>query len=312
MNELQVMTANNITLQGSFSPDLYESFIEYLDASPKTIETYKRAIRQLVKYFMDNGITSPRREDVVAYREELKATGHKPTTIQNYLTAAKLFFKWTASTGKYPNIADHLKGMKLDKDHKKDYLTSTQVKDVLDRIERGSLKGKRDYAIVRLMVTAGLRTIEVIRADVGDLRTLGDGTVIYIQGKGHTEKAEYVKVPPLAEKAVRDYLTARKETDPAAPLFVSTSNNNAGKRLTTRAISGIVKDRLKGAGFNSERITAHSLRHTAVTLALLQGKPLEEAQQFARHANISTTMVYNHALDKAKNSCSNAIEAAIS
>ena len=81
--------------------------------------------------------------------------------------------------------------------------------------------------------------------------------------------------------------------------------------MTTRAISGLVKTHLTEAGYNSDRLTAHSLRHTAVTLSLLAGKNLEEVQQFARHANIATTMIYNHALDLAKNSCSEAVASAI-
>ena len=110
---------------------------------------------------------------------------------------------------------------------------------------------------------------------------------------------------------IRMYLQMRKTTDETEPLFTSLSNNNKGQRLTTRSVSGVVKERLKKAGYNSSRLTAHSLRHTAVTLSLLAGKNLAEVQQFARHVNITTTMIYNHALDKAKNSCSEAITEAI-
>ena len=81
--------------------------------------------------------------------------------------------------------------------------------------------------------------------------------------------------------------------------------------MTTRAISGIVKENFLKAGYDSDRLTTHSLRHTAVTLSLLAGKDITEVQEFARHRNIATTMIYNHALDKAKNSCSNAISDAI-
>ena len=68
---------------------------------------------------------------------------------------------------------------------------------------------------------------------------------------------------------------------------------------------------MQAAGYDSARLTAHSLRHTAVTLSLLAGKDITEVQQFARHKNIETTMIYNHALDKAKNTCSKAVESAI-
>ena len=291
--------------------DLLDRFVSYLDASPRTIETYTKSVRPLFSFFSFRGITRPEREDILAYKEKLKSSGYKPTTIQNYMNACKIFFKWTAQEGYYPNVAEHIKGAKIDKEHKKDYLTSFQVKDVLSNITRDNIRGLRDYAIILLMVTCGLRTIEIVRADIADLRVLGDFTVLYVQGKGKEEKTEYIKVSVPVEKAIRMYLKFRGATSEEDPLFTSLSNNNKGERLTTRSISGIVKDRLKKAGYDSSRLTAHSLRHTAVTLSLLSGKNLAEVQQFARHANISTTMIYNHALDKAKNSCGEAITEAI-
>lgn len=310
MNELQKVHSKSEIVQ-SIDGNILERFIAYLDASPRTVETYYKALKQLFKYFYLNGIRHPQREDIVAFREELKASGHKPTTIQNYITATKIFFKWTAQEGIYPNIAEHLKGAKLNRDHKKDYLTSRQVKDILDSVEQDTLKGLRDYAILSLMVTGGLRTIEVIRADVGDLRTAGECTVLYVQGKGKEEKTEYIKVAPAVEKAIRAYLKARGKVEETEPLFTSTSNNNRGQRLSTRSISGMVKERLVNAGYDSPRLTAHSLRHTAVTLALLADMDITEVQQHARHANLATTMIYNHALDRAKNGCSDAIANAI-
>ena len=159
------------TLQNTFSEDLFTSFINYLDASQKTIETYTRSIRQFFRYVYANGISQPTRETVLAYREYLKADHKKPSTVQNYIVAIRQFFSWTAQEGLYPNIADHIKGAKLDKNHKKDYLTSRQVKKVLE-VAKGH--SKRDYAILALMFTGGLRTIEVSRANIEDLRTAGD------------------------------------------------------------------------------------------------------------------------------------------
>lgn len=300
-----------LATQAAIGADMYARFISFLDASEKTIETYSRALKQLFSYFAYTGITRPQREDIIAFKEDLKASGHKPTTVQNYITAAKLFFKWTEQQGFYPNIAEHLKGAKLSREHKKDYLTSRQMKDILNSIDRSTLKGARDYAILSLMVTCGLRTIEVARANVEDLRTAGACTALYIQGKGRAEKAEYVKVSLPVEKAIRAYLNARKDKSPDSPLFASLSNQNRHARITTRAVRGIVKKSFRNAGYDSSRLTAHSLRHTAVTLSLLAGKDITEVQQFARHANIATTMIYNHALDRAKNSCGEAVANAI-
>lgn len=311
MNEITVIDRGEIVAPKMITEDLYIRFTSYIDAKPKTVATYTRAIRQFASFLSLRGITQPRREDILAFRDELKATGHKPTTVQNYITATRLFFQWTAQEGIYPNIAEHIKGATLSKDHKKDYLTSKQVKKILASIDRSTLQGLRDYAMLSLMITGGLRTIEVSRADIQDIRTVGDDAALFVQGKGREEKEDYVKIQPPVEDAIRDYLRARGVADMKDPLFASTSNNSQGGRLSTRSVSGIVKDRLVAAGFDSSRLTAHSLRHTAVTLSLLGGEDLQRVQQFARHSNLATTMIYAHNLDRAKNKCEATIANAI-
>lgn len=309
-NEIIVQESNGIVEYKSITVDLFAKFIDFVDATPKTIQTYTRAIRQFAKWLEAHGITQPTREDIIAYREELKAD-HKPSTVQNYITAVRLFFQWAEREGFYSNIADHIKGAKLDKNHKKDYLTSRQVKKVLEQAKEESIEGLRNYAILVLMFTGGLRTIEVSRANIEDLRTAGDNTVLYIQGKGHEEKTDYIKLMPEVEDAIRAYLKARGASDNKEPLFTSLSNNSKGARISTRSVSGIVKEALVNAGFNSDKLTAHSTRHTAVTLALMGGQSLQEVQQFARHTNIATTQIYAHNLDRAKNQCEATIAKAI-
>ena len=310
-NYTDVTSNRDITPLRSISEEMFSDFINFLDCSPKTIDTYRKNLKQFYIYLQENSISTPKRDDIITYRESLRAN-HKPATIQAYITAIKLFFQWTETRGLYPDISKHIKGAKVETNHKKDYLTADQVKRVLSSINRESLQGLRDYAMLSLMVTCGLRDIEVSRANINDIRTLGAGEVLYIQGKGRSEKCDFVKLAPEVANILREYLTVRGvETDSEEPLFVSTSNNNNGKRLTTRSISGIVKNRLIEAGFNSSRLTAHSLRHTAVTLSLLNGATIQEAQQFARHRNLQTTLIYSHNLEKESNSCSSAIAGAI-
>ena len=310
MNELQTVNNGALVAQQDISEELFTRFIQFIDAKPKTIETYTRAIRQLFKYLAENNIRRPTREDIIAYRDSLKET-HKATTVQNYITAARLFFQWLESERIYPNVAAHIKGATISKDHKKDYLTSKQVKNILNGIERDTPQGLRDYAILALMVTGGLRDIEVSRATVEDIRNVGNNTVLFIQGKGRDEKSDYIKIQPEIEEAIREYLKTRGTVEPTEPLFTSEANRNKGGMLTTRSISRIVKGRLQAAGYDSDRLTAHSLRHTAVTLSLIGGKSLQETHQFARHSNIATTQVYAHNLDRAKNNCEEVIAKAI-
>ena len=309
MKELAVRETAGIAEQ-TVGAELFSRWASYIDASPKTIATYSRAIKQFFVYVRDNGIDKPQREDIVAYRDYLKAE-HKPTTVQSYLAAVKLFFAWTEREGLYPNVADRVKGARLDTEHKKDYLTSKQTLKLLDNIDRSTLKGLRDYAMLALMVTTGLRTISVVRANVEDIRTAGDATALYYQGKGHEERADYVKLAEPVENAIRDYLKARGTAGAKEPLFSSIAHRNGGERMTTRSVSRVAKENLVAAGLESERLTAHSLRHTAATLNLLNGGTVEESQQLLGHANINTTLIYSHALERAKNQSESRIASAI-
>lgn len=290
--------------------ELESRFVAFVETdSMDTLKTYRAAIKRLFEYFTENGIARPTREDLKDYRDSLKEQGLKPASVNLYITAARLFFKWTAQEGLYHNIADNLKGAKLTTEHKKDYFTARQIKDVLD-----TAKGEenlRDHAILRLMATTGLRCIEVQRADIGDIRPLGGELVLYIQGKGRTEKNEFVKLTANVEQAIRAYLNARGATGDAEPLFTSRSNHNGGGRLTTRSISRIAKSHFVQAGYNSSRLTAHSLRHTAATLNLLGGGELEETRQLLRHRNLNTTLIYQHAIERAGNQSENRIDSLI-
>lgn len=310
MEAVAVIQNNELMKSQTVTKELFESWVSYIDASPKTIDTYTKAIKQFFFFLQANNINQPTRETIITYREVLKMN-HKPTTVQSYLASVKLFFKWTEQEGLYPNVADRVKGAKLDTEHKKDYLTTKQVSKLLSSIDRSTLRGKRDYALLSLMVTTGLRTISIVRANIEDIRTAGDATALYYQGKGHEEKANYVKLAEPVEDALRDYLNTRNEMDGEAPLFASIAHRNSGQRMTTRSISRIVKTHLIDVGLKSDKLTAHSLRHTTATLNLLNGGTVEETQQLLDHKNINTTLIYSHALERAKNKSEERVAKAI-
>lgn len=303
-NTAIIMTLNN-------KEAIINNFFNFLDVTVNTANAYRKALKQLFNYFSNYGVINPNRDNIINFKRELESKGRKSSTIALYLAAARRFFLWTEQTGIYPNICAGVKAPKLERGHKKDYFAANQVKSILAEIDRSNIEGLRNFAIMALMTTGGLRTVEVTRASIEDLRVVGGVSVLYIQGKGRTDKTEFVKLTPQVETAIRDYLKARGEVEAQAPLFSSVSKRNKGARLTTRTIRGLCKNAMKAAGFNSDRLTAHSLRHTAVTLALLSGQDLAEVQHFARHHNISTTQIYAHNIDRMKSQCEMAISNAI-
>ena len=311
-NNFQRNTSNKqLIFQQNNLEDLFQQFIIFIDATPNTVRTYRGSLKQWFLYLRQNQIGHPDSETVRQYRQELQNSGKKPTTVKNYIIAVKRFFEWTEEAGFYPNIAKYIKSGHLSKNFKKDYLTSSQAKKILDEIDRSTLKGKRDYAMLVTMLTMGLRTIEITRANIEDIRTKGDATVLYVQGKGHEEKDDLIRMPYHVETAIRDYLSVRHANDLSEPLFTSTSNHNADGRMTTRSIRRIVKTAFISAGFNSPRLTAHSTRHTAATLSLLNGATLQQTQELLRHKNIGTTEIYAHNIDATTNPAATDVEKAI-
>ena len=300
-----------LVLRQSNLENLFNQFVIFIDASQNTVRTYRGSLKQWFLYLRQNQIIQPTAETVRQYRDHLQVTGKKPTTVKNYIIAVKRFFQWTEEAGLYPDVAKHIKSGRLSKNFKRDYLTGSQARQILNHIDRSTVKGKRDYAMLVTMLTMGLRTIEVARTNIEDIRTKGNTTVLYVQGKGHDAKDDLVRMPQHVESAIRDYLSVRQTKDLSEPLFISTSNHNANGRMTTRSIRRIVKTAFIAAGFDSPRLTAHSTRHTAATLSLLNGATLQQTQELLRHRNIGTTEIYAHNMDAATNPAANDVEAAI-
>ena len=273
--------------------DYVEAWLGELDASATTKASYRAGIKAYLSFLADTNRQGAQRADVLAYKAHLK-DHYKPGTVSTRLTPVRGLYTYLAALGIGPNISAGVKGAKPQSGHRKDALTGPQVGALL----QAASADKRDYALLTLMVYTGLRTIEVSRAQVGDLRSVGGKTVLDVWGKGRETKDARVIITAPVEAAIRAYLAQRGPVDETAPLFPSTSNRNSGGPMSTRSISRLVKAHLVAAGLSSSRLTAHSLRHTAVTLSLLGGASLEEAQAMARHADITTTQVYAHALDR--------------
>ena len=250
---------------------MVDSWIAFAQVSPASEKSYRKGIRRLAEYCRANSISAPSRADMLAYRAYLQEK-YSPATVNLYLTAAKLFFSWLNVEGEIIfNPTVRIKGVKIRAGHRKDALSTEQVKKIFSNFDVSTLKGKRDKAMFALMVTAGLRTIEISRANVSDIieREGREGKYfLLVQGKGHSEKDAEVRIADGVFVLIKSYLESRGEISADSSLFASCSNRNFGGRMITNSISCIVKDAMRRAGFDSKRLTAHSLRHTAATTAL--------------------------------------------
>lgn len=322
---------------------LFAAYVAFIDRSEKTAQTYSKNLRQFAAWMYSRGIEAPAREDLIAYRDYLLSeheaivfdpvTGWRPktdgsgapvlvsckaNTAAQYLRSVSAFFRWTAETGIYPNIAAGVHAPKIRNDsHRKEALAPADVlkiersidaaaaaqaeaarqahKDTAGRIQRSAEQGKRLKAIYLLAVNCGLRTIELSRANIRDIETKGGQAFIYIWGKGHSEPDTRKPIAPEIKAALDDYIRNRRDNPSGgSPLFVSTGNRSGGQRIAPTTISTMLKRAMQAAGYDSERITAHSLRHTAGTNIMELTGDLFLTQKYMRHSNPATTEIYLH------------------
>ena len=242
------------------------------------------------------------RRDVVAYRDALREAGKSSLTIGGYLTAIRQLFIFAEGQG-FTNAAKGIRTPTREQKFRRRPLSDAQLADLLAYAGK---QAPRDRAILTFFALTGCRTIEGVRANVGDMTIRGGKCVLLVQGKGKTEKDAFVMLLQTACEAVTHYLHTRKinpealtPKQAAEPLFLGDGNNNRGERLTTRSISQIIKNALRAIGIDAREYTAHSLRHTVGTLILEKGGSLLQAQQTLRHANPATTQIYaREALEK--------------
>ncbi|MGB4232900.1 MAG: tyrosine-type recombinase/integrase [Bacteroidales bacterium] len=300
MNEINeiVKSEQNIAITIMQKIDeLVDTFINSQDVKESSKSTYRRTLKQYFSWIYKNGysLNEITRQHVLEYKNELLNKGKSSLTVGSYITVVRKFYEWTESNKIYPNVAKGVKSPTRIQAFRKRPLSVEQINRLLDYF---SNKDIRDYAIVNLLLRTGLRTIEVVRANVEDITFKGSQRVLLIQGKGRVDKDDFVILTDKTFEPIRRYLDTRGKVSGSEPLFVSNSNNSKGNRLTTRTISYIVKEGLKEIGLDERCFTAHSLRHTTAVNILIGGGTLEMVQFTLRHTNPSTTQIYTSTLNE--------------
>lgn len=277
---------------------LLDLFISSQDRKPTTLSLYRRTMNLFFEWVDETGrnITTLTRPDLIEYKHTLEQEGKSGLTITSYLTSLRLFYQWLEAEGVYPNIAKVLNLPKRTKEFRHQPLRPQQAQELLSEVEdSGNL---RDIALLNLLARTGIRTIEAVRADVGDIVFKGGQRVLLVKGKGRDEKDNFVILTDKTFRPIAEYLSERGCVRPTDPLFVSESNRDKGQRMTTRSISRIAKNNLRGIGLDDKVFTAHSLRHTTAVSILRAGGTLEDCQLTLRHSNPSTTQIYTAFVDE--------------
>ena len=299
--------------------DLIDSFAHFLnvdvaagDASDDTIKNYACQTKKYFQWCDAEGVAPIKatRADIKQYRRWLvEVKKYKPATIAFKLIVVRRLYAAAIERGLIvvnPAIGVHPPSECRDPAERITYLEQPEVPYLLSAIPTDlSVPSLRERLLVAVMMLEGCRTVEMHRLNIKDIIRRGKNVGLRVKGK------RSLRIVPLTVdlvKLLELYLEARLLTDeeltPNTPMFISVARNNRGHRLTRRSIQRIVDKYLNATDLkhtSGRTPSAHSLRHTAGTLALRTGSDLRQVQDLLGHADPRTTAIYAHVGDRWKN-----------
>ena len=230
-------------------------------------------------------------ELVSRYKGELIQKGLKSATINRRLAAIKSLVAFSYNCGHCEFMLESVKGEKLCAYRDTSGIDPEAFKRVLGGIDRTSLKGIRDYALLMLLWSNALRRSEVSKASIADFDPVTKTLRIF--GKGRGNQSEIVSLGSGTVMAIESWLEARGEVNPDKSLFVSVNPGYRDGRLCTQAIYDIVKSRCQSAGI-TKPMSPHRVRHSSITAALeATGGDVRRVQKLSRHSSLNTLLIYD-------------------
>lgn len=167
------------------------------------------------------------------------------------------------------------------------YLTTDDSVRLLQSVQ--GEYAERDFCILTLFLNCGLRVSELVGLNLTDFQ----GDTVRVLGKGNKERTVYLN--EACKLALENYLPKRltpHERDKNA-LFISRNHN----RINVQTVKWLVKKHLEQAGLDTQKYSAHKLRHTAATLMYQNGVDIRTLQNILGHTSVNTTMIYTHIED---------------
>lgn len=259
----------------------FEEYLRRIGKSENTALTYCRNIRMYFSWCRDSFGSEPKelyRSNVLEYISYMRnIRGYSPKSVNNHLSALRCLNKYLVQSGRQSGMAV------LDSDFMKvqiQYASPCSVdKKEVEAFRQRMLESgsKRDFAIVTLLVYAGLRRSECVDLKLDQVDLVAKE--IRVIGKGDKQRLVYINDRIAA--AIREYLKERNADSPY--LFAS----RQCAKLSASRINQI---------FNkySDTITPKTLRHFFCSNALENGYSIHEVANQAGHSNVQTTLIYSN------------------
>jgi|SaaInlV_200m_DNA_3_1039701.scaffolds.fasta_scaffold12744_2 site-specific recombinase XerD len=277
----------------------FQFYLDRQDLSERTIRGYLDDLHYFQEwttsiYDQPSSLSQSTFSDLSAFRQSLLTTKRqKPAAINRRIQALKRFFNWAHDKNTIDeNPAAKLRFIRRQAPKKPNSLTKTEVHQLL-RVAGQSRKNlaKRNYALLQLILQAGLRIGEVEKLQVQDVQISSrSGVIRIVDGKGH--KSREVPLNATARRALNTYFKQRKNIFPKQPVFLTQQST----AMSLRSLQAVISEIAKRTKITRLFISAHTLRHTFAT-NYLKANPgqLVELAALLGHESLNTTAIYTKA-----------------
>jgi integrase len=276
------------------APDLAPVKKLVLDAvsSPLTRQMYGKALDDFFLWREQQGRPAFARAAVQAHRAALEKKGYSPATINQRLAAIKKLAREAAANGLLDPVMaagiQQVSGARQQGTRAGNWLSQAQAEALINLPDAGTLRGKRDRAILALLVGCGLRRAEACALTTDHIQQR-DGRAVIVDLRGKHGRIRSVPVPAWVEEAVDAWCAAAGITGGKVLRSINRYQHIRRESISAQAVHAVV-------AFYGRKLSlgvkAHDLRRTCAKLCRAGGGELEQIQMLLGHASIQTTERY--------------------
>lgn len=279
---------------------LIEEYLDYIskvrNLRPNTFRKHKTICKQWIAYLRekDRTLTEVCPEDILSWIEYREDAGAKDVTISGDLCILRTLYEYLFHFGKMDhNPAKALPELICRPPAETDYLTVNECFQLLDSFDINTPIGLRNYTIVALLWSTGIRNNELCNLNWSDVH-LSDATLLVKDGKGGAQRQIF-----LNDRLVEDLRRYKEKFGGGgdSPVFFAFSINAPGaqrhKHLSTHRVVDILRDQAKAVGIKKP-VNPRTFRHTFATHMYEAGVSIEDLKEIMGHTDKTETTIYIH------------------
>ena len=265
-------------------------------SSAHSKRAYEKALKDFVAWYSAEARPPFSRAVVQQYRSVLESAGLSPASINLRLSAIRKLAAEAAENGLLDRSVVQgivaLKGVRQSGDRAGNWLTREQARDLLAQPELETMEGKRDRAILAVLLGCALRRSELAALECGNIQQR-DGRWVFVDLVGKGKRIRTVPIPPFVKVAIDAWTAAAGLSE--GPLFRRVRRREYPEKtpaaLSERMIWHIVTKYARQTGI-VDQLAPHDMRRTCAKLCRAAGGDLEQIQFLLGHASIQTTERY--------------------